>query len=148
MKLIFFFLFSLPAFAQTRPQQDWQLIANRTFQTDAEFAQYRRPGNDAKVIAYRRKSWLARYNPVSLTLKGAMFGYQKLVSQQLARSCPYQISCSNFSKQAISEYGLMKGIFLSADRLTRCTRIGLLDVRPVDMDEIDGSIIDSLSRYR
>ncbi|TAE25135.1 MAG: membrane protein insertion efficiency factor YidD [Cytophagales bacterium] len=146
-KIIFYILFAFPFFAQAQ-QTDLQLIADREFRTGQEFAQYRRAGNDANALAYRKKSAFARYNPVSLMLKGAMLGYQRLVSQQLARSCPYQISCSNFSKQAIEQYGVLKGVFLSADRITRCNRIGLLDIRPIDIDETDGTILDSLSRYR
>lgn len=148
LKTALLLLLTLPAFAQYRQSDDWQLIASRDFRTDGEFVQYRRPGNTSNALTYRRKSWLARYNPVALTLKGAMLGYQRLMSQQLARSCPYQLTCSNFSKQAIEQYGLVKGVFLSADRITRCNRIGLLDVRPIDVNEADGTILDSLSRYR
>ncbi|WP_019987903.1 membrane protein insertion efficiency factor YidD [Rudanella lutea] len=137
-----------PALAQNRQQADLQLIASRDFRTGDEFAQYRRAGNSTRTLATRRQSWLARYNPVSLTLKGAMLGYQRLMSQQLARSCPYELTCSNFSKSAIEQYGLVKGVFLSADRITRCNRIGLLDVRPININEQDGTVLDSLSWYR
>ncbi|GAB3036525.1 membrane protein insertion efficiency factor YidD [Spirosoma pulveris] len=130
------------------PVSDRQLLADRDFQTSAAFAQYRGAGNSDRVVQYRKQSWLAQYNPVSLTLKGAMLGYQRLMSQQLARSCPYQITCSNFSKQAIEQYGIMKGVFLSADRIMRCNRIGLLDVPPMDINPTDGTILDPLSRYR
>jgi len=146
--LLLFFFLSCPVLAQSRQQQDIQLIISRDFRTGDQFAQYRRPGNSNRTLSYRRKSWLARYNPVALTLKGAMLGYQRLMSQQLARSCPYQLTCSNFSKQAIEQYGILKGVFLSADRITRCNRIGLLDVRPIDISETDGTILDSLSRYK
>lgn len=130
------------------PMSDQQLLAGRDFRQDEVFAQYRRPGNSDRVVKYRQQSWLARYNPVSLALKGALLGYQRLMSQQLARSCPYQITCSNFSKQAIEQYGLLKGIFLSTDRIMRCNRIGLLDVPPMDIDPKDGTILDSPNRYR
>jgi uncharacterized protein len=130
------------------PVADRQLLAGRDFGAGASLTQYRRPGNSARPVQYRRQSWLARYNPVSLMLKGTLLGYQRLMSQQLARSCPYQLTCSNFSKGAIEQYGLVKGVFLSADRIMRCNQIGLLDVPPVDVDPTDGTIIDSLSRYR
>lgn len=130
------------------PTPDRQLLADRDFENSARFAQYRRPGNSDRVVQFRRKSWVAQYNPVALALKGALLGYQRLMSQQLARNCPYQITCSNFSKQAIEQYGLVKGVVLSADRIMRCNRIGLLDVPAIDISPSDGSIIDSLSRYR
>lgn len=130
------------------PVSDQQLLADRDFQNSAAFAQYHRPGNSDRAVQYRRQTWLAKYNPVSLALKGALIGYQRLMSQQLARSCPYQLTCSNFSKQAIEQYGIIKGVFLSADRIMRCNRIGLLDVQQMDISPIDGTIIDPLSRYR
>lgn len=134
--------------AQQAFEGDLKLIANRSFQSDQAFAQYRLPGNNTKAVQLRQQSWIARYNPVALALKGAMLGYQRLMSQQLARQCPYQLTCSNFSKQAILEYGAFKGVFLSADRIMRCNRIGLLDIKPIDIDTETGAIIDSLSRYR
>lgn len=130
------------------PVRDHQLLADRDFQNSAAFAQYHRPGNSDRAVQYRRQNWLAKYNPVSLALKGALLGYQRLMSQQLARSCPYQLTCSNFSKQAIEQYGIVKGVFLSADRIMRCNRIGLLDVPQMDISPADGTIIDSLNRYR
>lgn len=134
-------------FAQT-PASDRQLLAERDFRQGAALGTYRRAPMPVRQIQYRQRSWLARYNPVSLALTGAMLGYQQLMSKQLARSCPYQLSCSNFSKQAIEQFGVVKGVFLSADRIMRCNRIGLLDVSPVDMNPADGLVIDSLSRYR
>ena len=133
--------------AQT-PVADYQLLANRDFQNSEAFAQYRRPGNSDRAVQYRRQTWLAKYNPVSLVLKGALLGYQRLMSQQLARSCPYQLTCSNFSKQVIEQYGIVKGVFLSADRIMRCNRIGLLDVPQMDISPADGTVIDPLNRYR
>ncbi|MBC7571538.1 MAG: membrane protein insertion efficiency factor YidD [Spirosoma sp.] len=135
------------ALAQS-PVSDRALLAGRDFHDDDAFAQYQRPGNSDRTMQYRQKSWVARYNPVSLALKGALLGYQRLMSQQLARSCPYEITCSNFSKQVIEQYGIVKGTMLSADRIMRCNRIGLLDVPQMDVNPANGTIIDSPNRYR
>ncbi len=138
---------SVSAMAQA-PVSDKQLLSDRDFGQSASLSQYRRPGNSARPMQTQHTSWLARYNPVSLALTGVMLGYQRLMSQQLARSCPYEVTCSNFSKQAIEQFGTVKGVFLSADRIMRCNRIGLLDVSPVDINPTTGLITDSLSRYR
>ncbi len=130
------------------PATDRDLLAGRDFRNDAAFAQYQRPGNSDRTMQYRQKSWVARYNPVSLALKGALLGYQRLMSQQLARSCPYEITCSNFSKQVIEQFGIVKGTMLSADRIMRCNRIGLLDVPQMDVNPANGTIIDSPNRYK
>jgi putative component of membrane protein insertase Oxa1/YidC/SpoIIIJ protein YidD len=127
---------------------DLQLIRDQHFSAPGEFAHYHGTGNSEQALQSRHTHFIDRYNPVSLVLKGALLGYQKLVSEQLARSCPYQITCSNFSKQAIQEFGIFKGVFISADRILRCNRIGLLDVSPLNIDPATGAIIDSPNMYR
>lgn len=127
---------------------DLRLIRDKQFSAPGEFAHYHGTGNSEQALNNRHTQFFDRYNPVSLVLKGALLGYQKLVSEQLARSCPYQITCSNFSKQAIQEFGIFKGVFISADRILRCNRIGLLDVSPLNIDPSTGAIIDSPNMYR
>ena len=78
------------------------------------------PGNDTKILKLKHKGIIANYNPISLIFKGIMLTYQRMISPQLYNKCLYDISCSNFSKKSIQEFGLVKGVFLSADRLMRC----------------------------
>ena len=87
-----------------------------------------------------------RYNPLSLTFSGMLFFYQKVVSAQIAASCPYEISCSNFSKQCIGKYGLLKGVALSADRLMRCNKIAAYDIHPLLITD-DQRIHDPIEKY-
>jgi putative component of membrane protein insertase Oxa1/YidC/SpoIIIJ protein YidD len=140
--------------AQGRPTdirgggEDLQLVRATHFDDPGEFAHYHGPANNEQALANRRRSFVARYNPVSLVLKGGLLAYQKMVSRQLARQCPYEITCSNFSKLAIEEFGMFKGVFISADRIMRCNRIGLLDVRPLSINPATGAIIDPPNLYR
>ena len=49
--------------------------------------------------------------------------YQRNVSVWLDSKnikCKYYPTCSEYTKQAIEKYGLLKGIFLGAWRLIRC----------------------------
>jgi putative component of membrane protein insertase Oxa1/YidC/SpoIIIJ protein YidD len=127
---------------------DLQLIRDRSFNSPDEFAHYHGAGNNDHPLETRHHSAIAEYNPLSLLLKGALLGYQKILSEQLARSCPYAITCSNFCKQSIQEFGAFKGVFISADRILRCNRIGLLDISPVNIDPATGAIIDSPNMYK
>jgi len=136
-----------PCIAQ-QAHEDLQLVKKASFSDSREFAHYHGAGNSEQMLQSKRHSIIAQYNPVSLVLKGALLGYQKIVSQQLARGCPYEITCSNFSKQAIGEFGIFKGVFISADRILRCNRIGLLDVSPLSINPATGAIIDSPNMYR
>lgn len=109
---------------------------------------YARPGNDKKMLRTHSKNKLAAWNPIAASLKGLMFVYQHVISQQLSASCPYEITCSNFSKTAISEFGMLKGVLMSADRLMRCNRIALTGISPLDINEHTGAVIDDLNNYR
>ena len=127
------------------PIDDLTLIRN---QPRTGEAYYQRPGNNAMVMETHHTNALVKYNPVTLVLKGAMYAYQHAISPQLSRHCPYEITCSNFSKQAVQEFGIVKGVFLSADRILRCNRIGVLDTDPLDFNERNGTITDAPNKYR
>ncbi|MBE7173823.1 MAG: membrane protein insertion efficiency factor YidD [Williamsia sp.] len=127
-------------------KDDLALIGNRS--AGGETAYYQRPGNNTRAIQTHHTSALVKYNPVTLVLKGAMAAYQHAISPQLSRHCPYEITCSNFSKQAIQEFGIVKGVFLSADRILRCNRIGVLDTDQLDFNENNGTIMDAPTKYR
>jgi len=47
-------------------------------------------------------------------------GYKKNVSPYLVRSCRFQPSCSEYSAEAIKEYGVVKGALFSCWRIARC----------------------------
>lgn len=87
-----------------------------------------------------------KYNPVSLSLGGLMYFYQKVISPQILTGCPYEISCSNYSKAVIDKYGLVKGIALTSYRLMRCNRLAAIDVNPLYINS-SGKIIDDPEQY-
>ncbi|MDO8990859.1 MAG: membrane protein insertion efficiency factor YidD [Sideroxyarcus sp.] len=47
-------------------------------------------------------------------------GYQLIVSPALPPSCRFSPSCSQFSIEAITKYGALKGLWLSIKRVIRC----------------------------
>ena len=94
------------------------------------------------------RSFVKKYNPIRLTAGGLLYFYQNTLSQQFSASCLYQPSCSDFSKQAIQQYGLFKGNFLSADRITRCNRISAHDIHPLTIDENHQWSADPVENYK
>ena len=52
--------------------------------------------------------------------------YQRLVSPYLPQSCRFQPTCSEYAKEAIEKYGIIKGVTLASKRLTKCHPIKLL----------------------
>ena len=138
--ILFLSALSLAGFSQ---QSDRDLIASNNF-TKPEF-EYKR-----KVeYLFKGKNWFIKYNPVSLFFGGSMLLYQSTISVQIGANCPYEISCSAFSKQSISQYGFVKGIALTADRLTRCTKLAAIDLdEATDLNSKTHRIIDDPKNYK
>jgi uncharacterized protein len=102
--------------------------------------------NNTKPIEYKKNGFIYKFNPISLTFTGSMLLYQHLVSQQLFKHCIYEMSCSNFSKQAIHHFGIIKGVFLSADRLMRCNAMVKEEIPPYEFDK-NGLAVDEPNKY-
>jgi len=47
-------------------------------------------------------------------------GYRYFISPLLGHSCRYLPTCSEYSIDALKEFGLVKGIFLSVKRILSC----------------------------
>ena len=65
-----------------------------------------------------KNNYLADY-----TFGSLMYIYQKYLSVQVSSSCLYNPTCSVYSKMLFERYGVFKGIFITADRITRCDRM-------------------------
>ena len=50
--------------------------------------------------------------------------YQQAISPYLPGVCRYQPSCSQYTADAITRYGVAKGIWLGLRRISRCTPVG------------------------
>ncbi len=46
--------------------------------------------------------------------------YQLTLSPILGRSCRFTPSCSHYGIEALKKHGLLKGIWLTAKRISRC----------------------------
>jgi putative component of membrane protein insertase Oxa1/YidC/SpoIIIJ protein YidD len=130
MKYILFLFFSLYSYFSFCQTSDANLLLN-DLQIDSSQIPKKRKVN----YVFKDKNWVVKYNPVSLVFGGGLFFYQKVISPQIVMGCAFNPSCSNFSKECVHEFGVVKGIFLSADRLTRCTRLSSIDFHPIMFDE-------------
>lgn len=72
--------------------------------------------------------------------------YQKHLSRQILNDCVYDHSCSRFAKDVFSNFGLLKGLFLTADRLTRCNRASFSEI-PASHVNAEGKAIDHWEHY-
>jgi putative membrane protein insertion efficiency factor len=57
--------------------------------------------------------------------------YKILLSPLFAGSCRFVPSCSDYAREAILEFGVLKGTWLAARRLGRCHPLGSSGFDPV-----------------
>lgn len=72
------------------------------------------------------------WNPARAILVWGVRGYQTLVSPALPRSCKYHPSCSQYAIDALTEYGVLRGLVLAAWRLLRCNPMSYGGYDPVE----------------
>ena len=53
-------------------------------------------------------------------------GYKYLISPLIGHSCRYLPTCSEYSIDALKEFGLVKGLFISIKRILSCHPIKFL----------------------
>lgn len=63
-------------------------------------------------------------------------GYQWLISPLLPRSCKYHPSCSQYAIDAVTRYGVLRGVVLAGWRLLRCNPFSLGGYDPVERQRI------------
>jgi len=115
--LFLLFLLSTTGFAQKVKLVDDLLLA------ESISKQQLHPHGKRVYVFKNQPNKFLKYNPLSLAYGGSLYFYQNVISQHLSADCLYDPSCSDFSKQVVKEYGLIKGGLLSFDRLSRCNRI-------------------------
>ena len=62
--------------------------------------------------------------------------YQRFISRALPSRCKYHPTCSEYAVQAISTYGVLRGLVLAAWRLLRCNPWSHGGMDPVEAQTI------------
>jgi putative membrane protein insertion efficiency factor len=57
--------------------------------------------------------------------------YQRYLSPLLGKNCRFEPTCSNYTAEAIEEWGVLKGIYMGARRIIRCHPWGGFGYDPV-----------------
>jgi putative component of membrane protein insertase Oxa1/YidC/SpoIIIJ protein YidD len=78
----------------------------------------------------RQRTW----NPLTLTYRLGLGFYQRVISEQLATNCAFELTCSRFSGAMVKEFGFAKGFFLTFDRISRCNKISAMETYPVRLN--------------
>lgn len=102
--------------------------------------------NNREKMVYDNQQPIAKLNPLRWLATGSMYFYQQVLSPQINAGCLYQRTCSNYSKAAIKQFGIIRGVLLTADRLSRCTSGVLPEIMSYRYDA-HGHIIDEPGHY-
>ncbi len=132
--LCFLLFFNFDAHSQNKAA-DLQLIATKQGHNHQEQQKIRKKVKFTQAV-----------NPVYWVYKGGLAVYQKHISPQLSTHCIYETSCSRFSRKLIDEHGLVKGLFLTCDRLSKCNRITLAETSRLRLNKV-GKIREEASSY-
>ena len=73
--------------------------------------------------------------------------YRKHIHAQLGAQCYYEQNCFDFSKGSFREFGMLKGFFLSVDRIGRCNGISRAEILPSRLSR-QNLIIETARDYR
>ena len=122
------------------------VLVSATFADEATDLAFIRKANP---ITMPKAQEIIRFNPQETSeLKFAATGlirlYQKFISSQDGPTCNFRPTCSRFGMACIQEYGIMRGLFLTADRLLRCNGS---QSRYHHRDEATGKYLDPISDY-
>ena len=70
-------------------------------------------------------------NILTYTLIKLIKTYKFLISPLFGHSCRYLPTCSEYSIEALKQFGLIKGAFMSIKRILSCHPLGIGGVDPV-----------------
>jgi putative membrane protein insertion efficiency factor len=57
--------------------------------------------------------------------------YQRFLSPLLGKNCRFEPTCSHYAADAISEWGVLKGLWLGVRRILKCNPWGPFGYDPV-----------------
>jgi uncharacterized protein len=62
--------------------------------------------------------------------------YRRLISPALPRRCKYEPTCSRYATEAITEFGILRGLVLAGWRLLRCNPWSYGGYDPVEAQRV------------
>lgn len=70
-------------------------------------------------------------SPLAHVCRWMIYGYRYTLSPLIGQSCRYQPTCSAYGLDAIARFGAVRGIWMTARRLGRCSPWGHSGYDPV-----------------
>lgn len=99
--------------------------------------------SDLELMSQRN----VKHDLSKVQFKGGLKVYNQVFTDQILNDCIYEHSCSKFSQHAFDQYGLLKGLLLTCDRLMRCNRATLAETSKFQITR-KGKIKDHWDDYK
>ena len=77
----------------------------------------------------QRKSWLGRAG--LFAVDALIAGYRAILSPLLVGHCKFLPTCSEYMREAVREWGVLRGLWLGVKRIARCNPFSLGGIDPV-----------------
>jgi hypothetical protein len=90
----------------------------RSSETPRELGRPGRGGAAARLK--RRDAPPRRFGNLKRLVIFPLVCYQRVISPFLPRACRFYPSCSEYAREAICRHGILRGVWLTTRRLTRC----------------------------
>ncbi len=94
------------------------------------------------------RPYKSSHNPIKIATNSLLWVYQNIFSEQIMADCGFEPSCSSFASQAIKERNFFLGIFLTADRLTRCNGNEQIEGEAYLVNKKTGKLHDEPKMYK
>jgi putative component of membrane protein insertase Oxa1/YidC/SpoIIIJ protein YidD len=118
--LFYIILISAPALVEAQPDQKF----SAGFTTGLFGPETSKP----KVRKFMKPQRLSqKLNPLFYVGGTLMFVYQNVFSEQMQSDCTYKISCSEYTRQCIQKFGILKGTLVGLHQLHTCVPGAYLD---------------------
>lgn len=124
-----------------------QEILSQNITSDFELILQQKQSTKKIELVRKPKSFFQKINPLAFLYNRSLGFYQKNISVQIAANCVFEKTCSHFSKDLTQEFGIIGGVVLSIDRLSRCNRISIHETSPLNIND-KGKIKESIDDYR
>lgn len=124
------------------------VACGQNIESDFEYIlKQKNTSQEDQKVENKPKSFFQKINPFSFLYNKSLGFYQKNISAQIAANCVFEKTCSHFSKDLTQEFGILGGVVLSIDRLSRCNRISILETSSLNKNK-EGKIKESVDDYR
>ncbi|MCH4897008.1 membrane protein insertion efficiency factor YidD [Marinilabiliaceae bacterium JC040] len=117
-----------------------KIIESRNNTIDRDLSYFK-----GKYLFNNEDNIIVKYNPLCISIGGMLFIYDNTLAPIISSPCLFSPSCALFFRKSLCEYGFIKALFISTDRIIKCSRLSSIDIKRSNM--FHNKAIDPISLY-